>query len=128
MALFADQAFTYEHPLSYLRTITYASHNSKNENLYDLICSFLDIRSLAIISCCNREFNFIASSEDIWKPRCLTRWPELKMAKNLENDPFPIYKSCFKRKASQETTSMQDLMKIFGQCDWCVLAFYTQTT
>jgi len=41
-----------------------------------------------------------------------------KMAKNLEDDPFPIYKSCYKRKATEEGTSMQDLMKIFGHCDW----------
>eukprot|EP00486_Rosalina_sp_Unknown_P006817 CAMPEP_0201579146 /NCGR_PEP_ID=MMETSP0190_2-20130828/26505_1 /ASSEMBLY_ACC=CAM_ASM_000263 /TAXON_ID=37353 /ORGANISM="Rosalina sp." /LENGTH=165 /DNA_ID=CAMNT_0048013201 /DNA_START=84 /DNA_END=578 /DNA_ORIENTATION=- len=40
------------------------------------------------------------------------------MAKSLQEDPFPIYKACYKRKASSESTSMQDLMKIFGHCDW----------
>lgn len=126
MALLSNEneEFAYNHPLSNLHTITYVnkSHHT-NENPFDLICSFLDIRSLAIISCCNKEFKFISSAETIWKPLCLSKWPELKMATNLDKDPFPIYKSCYQRKASQESTSMQDLMKIFGGCDWFVFIF-----
>ena len=105
--------FDYDHPLSYLYTIKF------NESLlFVLICEYMDIQSLCRLSVSNKEFNFISSAEDIWKPRCLKKWPELKMAKSLEEDPFPIYKSCYKRKASSESTSMQDLMNIFGHCDW----------
>eukprot|EP01084_Bolivina_argentea_P020001 37223_1 len=113
-----NEKYKYEHPLSYLYKITYITHNSKEQRLYISICSYLDIQSLCRISVCNKEFNWISSSEDIWKPLCLNKWPELKMASSLKNDPFPIYKSCYKRKASVESTSMQDLMKIFGRCDW----------
>ena len=105
--------FTPNHWISELHTIKY-----RGNYLFGIICHFLDVQSLCRLSDCSSEFNFIASSEYIWKPRCLSRWPELKMATSLEQDPFPIYKSCYQRKATEEGTSMQDLMKIFGHCDW----------
>ena len=101
--------FEPRHWLSQLHTI-----KSNDTFVFGVICDFLDVQSLCRLSGCGAEFDFVTSSEYIWRPRCLSRWPELKMAKNLEDDPFPIYKSCYKRKATEEGTSMQDLMKIFG--------------
>lgn len=93
-------------------------HATQEQSVFVIICSYIDYQSLCQLSTTSHLLLKLSSAECIWKPICIKQWPELKMATALEEDPFPIYKNCFARKWKQESTSMSDLMNIFGRCDW----------
>jgi len=62
--------------------------------------------------------NSLASSETLWKPLCISKWPELKLATEIEKDPFPAWKNCYQRKHNVADTSLNEIMKEFHMCDW----------
>lgn len=91
---------------------------SNDITLLILIFQHLDAKSLALLGCTSRYYQKSSSMDLIWKPLCIFRWPELKMSKSIDFDPFPAWKNCYNRKHKEDSTSMKDLMNIFGACDW----------
>ena len=99
---------------------TWLDENAKTSkiSLLAYACQWIDLKSLCWISLTCKKFRIASSDERLWKPACLEKWAELKQATSLLDDPFPIWKACYSRKIAEESTSMQDLMKEFGNCDW----------
>ena len=82
------------------------------------ILFYLNDKEIGLFGICSNEFYKQSSNDIIWKPLCIKRWPELKMSKSIDSDPFPAWKSCYIRKNKEDSTSYSDIIKIFGACDF----------
>lgn len=90
--------------------------------IVEALCTVLfqqrDLKTLCTLSCVSHLYRKIASDDGIWKKLCIEKWPELNHATDIDKEPFPAWKRCFRQKYKEPVTTLNDLMTEFGDCDW----------
>jgi len=92
--------------------------NTKEELVFTLF-SYLDAQALCrLVQVCNQSALLASNDDCLWKPLCVSKWSELKMASGVDSDPYPAWKNCFKRKRKEGVTTLNELAQEFGDCDF----------
>jgi hypothetical protein len=73
--------------------------------IVEALCTVLfqqrDLKTLCTLSCVSHLYRKIASDDGIWKKLCIEKWPELNHATDIDKEPFPAWKRCFRQKCSR---------------------------